>query len=356
MIKYKYMKKIIPFLLLTPLILCGCKDKNEEEKVAPTDFSISYKENFKILHLTDTQIIDPNQCRTSDRLNQQQKDMWKLTKISSLLYDVIDQMVEKTKPDLITLGGDNVYGEFDDNCSSLTALRKKLDTYKIPYTYVYGNHDNECAQGRAKQNEIWAESKYCMYRNGINSIGLYDENKVLKRQIFMVDSNGCGNASEQSLTDGVTKDPKLTKEQRSEFVDRKESLVAYGASEAPSMFIQNIMPKDVGRLLENRGIIPAPFEGFMVDREDCFGGCYEELSLMSNGMMDIYEEFNCDNAMFGHDHVNNLSALIDDVRYTYMMKSSYYDYYKEGMIGGTLSTISNDGKDVKVEHVYYNSK
>lgn len=331
----------------------GCKNRKINQI---TDFALTYKENFKVLFLTDIQIIDPSQSRSIDRLSDEQKRIWDISKINELCFNVMDKMVNRVKPDLIALGGDNVYGEFDDNTSVLKTLVKHMNKYKIPFTFVYGNHDNECVKGRSAQNEIWQSSKRCMYKDMFNSIGLYDKKGNLKRIIYMYDSNGCSNASQKSFEDGVYSTSRVAPEQRTAIFAMKDKLNANNALNVPSTFVQHIMPYDVKRLLETNGILSDPFKSLTLTEDGSFGSAYEKPSAMAGEMIDYYELLNCDSAMYGHDHTNNFSVKVNDIRYTYMTKSSYYDYHRDDMIGGTVAEIKNDGKDFVIHHEYYSNK
>ena len=57
---------------------------------------------------------------------------------------------------------------------------------------------------------------------------------------------------------------------------------------------------------------------------------------------------------FGHEHENSFSLLDGNMRYTFGLKTGLHNSYRLDHVGGTL--ITADGKNVGVEHVYYDYK
>ncbi len=335
------MRNKLFYLSLFPLILSGLTSCGDKDLV---DFSIAIKSNeFTVLNITDTQIIDPSQCRREDRLSPGEKEAWDKSKVNELCFDIIDDLVNRTKPNLITLGGDNVYGEFDDSGEILKMLVKHLDSYKIPFTFTYGNHDNESIIGRNAQDKIWKSSKYCLYKDTATSIGLLNKNKLVRTYI-MLDSNGCSNASEQSILDGVSRIDYLQGEQ----IGKLEE-ISGKIGDTPVTFIQHIPPKDLTYIYNSRDIGP----GYSIDENDEFGKLNENPCVGRERYNQYYSLFNTDNVLFGHDHRNNLSIVNEGIRYTYITKTSYYDFHDNDMIGGTIQKISKTGEVTKTEHIYY---
>ena len=93
--------------------------------------------DFVILNLADVQL-----CDLEDIPN------------FSTMHNEISYLVETTKPDLITLTGDQTWS--NENLISLKNLIRWLDGYKIPYAPVFGNHD----YGNQKDSAV-ASQNYC---------------------------------------------------------------------------------------------------------------------------------------------------------------------------------------------------
>ena len=116
-------------------------------------------DEFKILNLTDIQLHDG--------------DDFELNK------HIIDQVVERTQPDLITVLGDTLN---DDTTYSTVEMPKKIvnliDGYNIPWAPIFGNHDNITyrPEGSKKYGgveyleELFAECDNCLYVHGPDGI------------------------------------------------------------------------------------------------------------------------------------------------------------------------------------------
>ena len=70
---------------------------------------------IRLLQLTDTQIIDSSQMRTPDRLRPGEINAWRPELFDAQCGDHIRSLVAQTRPELIFITGDMIYGSFDDN-------------------------------------------------------------------------------------------------------------------------------------------------------------------------------------------------------------------------------------------------
>lgn len=141
-------------------------------------------DEFKILNLTDIQLHDG--------------DDFELNK------HIIDQVVERTQPDLITVLGDTLN---DDTTYSTVEMPKKIvdliDGYNIPWAPIFGNHDNITykPEGSKKYGgveyleKLFAECDNCLYVHGpeevqgssnyIVNIVKQGTNKLVESLIFL---------------------------------------------------------------------------------------------------------------------------------------------------------------------------
>lgn len=317
-----------------------------------TDFKLEYKENFRILHITDPQLIDSTQMRYPTRLCKEEYEKWLPSKMGEVCFNMIDDLVSKTKPDLILVEGDVIYGSFDDKGTSLKVMMDKLSSYNIPFSITYGNHDNECVLGAAWQNEVVKNTKNSLFNEGVCSIGLYDNN-VLKRVIIMLDSNCCGDASEQSKKDGHGFYPSIRESQLKQLNTLKENIVKEYGYMVPCIICQHIISRDIVNWYKENGYIKDPFAPYISNNtEEEFGSMYENPGPIDFDELPLCKELNIDNIFLGHDHINNLSTMIDNVRVTFVTKTGRYDYHRKEMLGGTVSIISNDGKLVTSKHIF----
>ena len=127
--------------------------KGEENNAfAGCDFVVSLSEDrintkIKILQLTDMQVIDSSQRRTPDRIRADEIAAWDPKNFDAQCGNHIRSLIAQTKPDLIIMTGDIVYGSFDDNGTTLDWFCNLMDSFKIPWAPTFGNHDNESRKG-----------------------------------------------------------------------------------------------------------------------------------------------------------------------------------------------------------------
>ena len=224
------------------------------------DFSVIQKgKEFRILQLTDMQVIDSTQKRFSERLNAEETEKWQPQNMKEILFDSMDKLVAETNPDLIIITGDIIYGEFDDTGKSLLAFIEKMESYNIPWAPVWGNHDNESVLGVDWQCQQFINAKNCLFKKGITVgcsnyiIGIKNSDGELNRLMYMMDSNGCYNASKISVLQGVKTTMGFASQQMDWMrVSYANICEKYGQS-VPSFVCFHIETIDYLRILERKG-------------------------------------------------------------------------------------------------------
>lgn len=334
------------------------------------DFVIQAAEGkeFRILQLTDTQIIDPGQSRYPERINN-------VTPISDEqlytdCFHYIKSTIEKTKPNLILMTGDNIYGEFDDSGASLNKLITYMESFQIPWAPVWGNHDNESIKGVAWQCQQFEKAQHCLFKRGNvtgNSnytIGIEQGGKLIK-VIFMMDSNGCGNGKSYSYLPSFgeyNRDEKLKTqmgfgEDQIQWVDRTCQHIAEVLGYIPSKFAAFHIPIiEYWHAASAKGypvgdgsvkfVIDDPTGTDFGQKQDLFG------ILEAPGFWELLKKYSFDGVFAGHYHANNFSILYDGIRLTHGMKSSRFGNYLQDMLGGTLITLDRKRTSFGVEHIY----
>ena len=97
--------------------------KLEKNSDIPADFVLNVEGDgeIKVLQITDTQMIDHTQVRLGNgAVSSGYADR------DYIMYDLLRYVVEQTKPDLILLTGDYVYGDYDDNGSCFKPFEKRV--------------------------------------------------------------------------------------------------------------------------------------------------------------------------------------------------------------------------------------
>lgn len=164
-----------------------------------------------ILQLADPQIIDSDQKRPDSTLNDKMTEMWNWDDAirEERCYKYIREIVQETKPDLILLSGDIIYGSHDDNGRVLEDFVAFMETLDVKWAPVMGNHDVESAKGADWQCQQYENATNCLFKqgdimgNGNYTIGI-KQGGELRRVIVNMDTNGCTGASQASINNGQT--------------------------------------------------------------------------------------------------------------------------------------------------------
>lgn len=315
------------------------------------DFAIDVQADrpVRILQLTDMQIIDSAQQRYIGRLSDRETECWTMEHVDKQAFDHIRSLVAQTSPDLVIITGDIIYGEFDDDGSTLIRFRDFMDSLSVPWAPVYGNHDNESLKGVAWQSASLENGRYCLFKrgsmtgNGNYSILLMQNGKPI-RTLYMLDSHGCGHTTdpEAFLMPGIFPD------QLSWMIDTSRRLAdLYG--ETVRGFVACHLPSlDVAEALEEKGYTRSdrPFFTLGVDVQaeaGDFGGIHEPLSMLTEPqrLAPYLHDASVNGVFVGHNHANNTSILYKDIRWTFGLKTGQHDYHAAGQLGGTLITLDD---------------
>ncbi|MBE6732401.1 MAG: hypothetical protein E7561_00170 [Ruminococcaceae bacterium] len=336
------------------------KDKEKNYKYSEgCDFVLELGEDRKddeirVLQLTDMQIIDATQRRTPDRLRHDEITAWERDTIKGNCYDHISSIVTQTNPDLIFITGDIVYGSFDDSGEILQQFIDFMDSFAIPWTAVYGNHDNESKIGMEKQCEMYENGKYCMFKRGTVSgnsnftLGI-SVGGELKRVMYMLDSHGALR-KQALLPDQI------------DYMKQKATALKENYGTVAEGFMACHIPVDYYKKA-------AYFKGYATDesryfnigvdvkaKDGDFGFDYEAGGAC--GYIETDESFseflklaNIKGVFVGHHHSSCASIVYEGIRWTYGLKTGQYDYHIRGQIGGTLITVNRENGGFKVQHI-----
>lgn len=311
---------------------------------------------IKLLQLTDMQFIDATQRRSPDRLRNDEIIAWHPDNFMAQCGNHIASLIVQTKPDLIFITGDIVYGSFDDNGTTLEWFCSFMDSFEIPWAPTFGNHDNESAKGVDWQCAQFENSKYCVFRRGNVSgnsnysvgIAVGDE---LVRVLHMIDSNGCvTNHSHVISKAGIYPDQLALIDENTQAIQKSQGkpIPAFIAFHIPTDSFQTAEAAK-GYITQDRSFytlgvdVPAWGNDFGFRQEN-----YTAIKTECN-FVDFLHTHNIDGVFVGHCH--RISTCIDyqNIRFVFGLKTGQYDYHLPGSIGGTLITLTED--DFSVMHI-----
>lgn len=293
------------------------------------DYAVEVKKNpnrdFVILNLTDIQL-----------------EKWEAQgEYGKLVTKTVNALVEQTKPDLITVTGDNGY-----STSGYLQFVKELDAFGIPWAPIMGNHDGSCCVSEFWcAHKLWS-AKNCLFRFGPKGMGYGNyvisitENGRPIHTMLMLDTHG--NSSD-------------------------EPVYFHDEQLAWTRWVLEGVTRTEGRTVESSALFHIPLPEFKTaydeaydSEQDCFAGEYADTSFGWNHedvccgpagcpMFGLLKELGTKNVICGHDHNNCSSIVYQGVRLTYALHTGPGGYYEEGMNGGTVLTVHSDGS-MNIEH------
>lgn len=283
------------------------------------------EEDFRILVLTDVHRKNHGTFAAELGIN------YLLDFVSEL---AIDKLVEKTDPDLILVLGDTVLTQRND--IETQKFADMMDGYGIPWAPVFGNHDDEGRADKAALAEIYESSEYCLFDygpDGLHGAGNYVieivRNGETAHALFMMDS---GSSKEfEAGTAGIN--------------DAQVQWYAWNMAAFESEY---------GYKPANMAFFHIPTLAYTQIDEYIAGYRYEASCNENSGdvILEAMLENNGTHVFVGHDHANNFIAAYNGMKIGYATKSSDNCYFKAGLTGGTLLSVSGDNK-VKEEIVLF---
>lgn len=263
-------------------------------------------------------------------------------------------LVERAKPDMIVLTGDSIFPYIiktgtRDNLKQARKLTAFMDTFKVPYAFIFGNHDIEMGSKGSKEQvaQIISEGAYALYDNGPSDltgmgnylIKLVDGSLKLRHALCFLDSNMYRDGWFYSGFDCIR--PEQTQwcmSQLDLLKQEKEDLEALAFFHMPLPEFKQAYEK----MKLGDPSVTYHF-GSIGEADDYFG-----ISKYQPDFFDSAVKNGVIKAMFcGHDHYNTLSLSYKGIRMTYGMSIDFLGYKgienKYVQRGGTLITLLPSG-------------
>ncbi len=337
------------FAMGTPHKWKSAKFKREEP--APLKFGANGK--FRILHITDIHDVEPVMDDDENREIPESRDKETI--------NVIEKLVEKTNPDLVVFGGDNISGYWEEFTydyvqSTIKKITAPITKRNIPLCVVFGNHDGE--EGFHTEFQMMQYMEYPNCRSNLNDADVYGCGNccvTIKSSngekdafvIWLIDSNDYQRNSEGGLSyDCVHADQIEWYEKRS--AELKE---ANGGKPLPAILFQHMPVQQ-----ENDGFAEVTADDDYTFKRDGkyykFGheiieGRIRETPCppsLENNHREQFESWKkCGDivaAFFGHDHVNDFHIKIDGINIYQTLGAGYFTYGKER--GGRLIVLDEN--------------
>ena len=256
-----------------------------------------FRENYKIMQLTDIHLVRVGMGGPEDRI-----------------FEMIRNLVEMEKPDMIVITGDTVYTDASNNCVSY--FRTFMDQFQIPWCYVMGNHDDNDGPGYETLEPILYDTPYGLYRHGNADVtgfgnymvGLIDDARKPVWLLYMLATH-----------DGRRYEHKFYPDQIQWYRERRELFREVRGQYSPSLFFFHIPLVDYEDVWASGKAVGVNLEGVAHLDED------------TGFFAAIAEKGDAKGVFVGHDHMDDFAGMQDGVLLAYGRATTQETEFIEGM-------------------------
>ena len=308
-------------------MLTSCASVNQHHEIDEYFLETEYVKDMRILQLNDIHI--------GDKDNRQ------------LHYNFMDLTIKEADPDLIVLNGD-----LFTFASRYTAeeLFKFIDSYGVPWTCTYGNHDEQC---------YFSVDWLSGYLNNFGSNCLFKD--IQDDDVF-----GNANFTINLMQDGhIFESLVIMDSNRYYFGDYfgydylKENQIEWYEN-----VIKRVKEKE-GKLIPSLAFFHIPLLEFGEAWEASQKGSADAVWLIgergehecpadkNTGMFAKVKELGSTNGIFcAHDHLNDYAINYKDVTLAYGVHSTNRIYGSDDMLGGMVITL-HENHLFDIEHIFH---
>ena len=300
-----------------------------------------------VFNIEDIKVVEKKKDRDFVILNFADVQMCDLDDIPNMriIHEELTEIVNKVKPDLITLTGDQTWS--NENLISLKTLVRWLDDFKVPYAPIFGNHDygnsfNSATFSVNKCSDVYENGKYSLFNRGptnIGSLGNYvlnikEENKIIKT-LYMMDSGYLD---------------KINDNQIEWFKWNANGIKANNNNEYSEGIVYLHKP-----LPEYKEAYYKYMDGdTSIEKINDMTVSYSLNGSLQNGFFEIAKNMNVTDVVCGHQHGNNFTLKYEGVRLIFACKTDQLmGYYDDGVTNLNGATYLQVNRDETTVHNYY---
>ena len=304
------------------------------------------------------------------------------------MLKMLNKAYGKVNPDMVVLTGDNILGNHINDApigkrknvktkegtlkrmeTALGYVLKPLEKRKIPFAFIYGNHDDMNCISKDEQAQIYKKYDYCIPFNEDDksvdcdtyNVPIYskDGSKV-KYNLWMLDSAG-SDENGNSTYDGVEKKTVQWYERKSDEMTKEN-----GGEPIMSLMFQHIPIPRVSEFFkkcksDDKSAVKGPDGNFYkLNHKKAKGFAFEYPNsdtgdTSDNGLLEAVKSRDDVSAMvFGHDHLNSFVGKIDGINIVQTPGASFRSYGNMVSRGVRIFTIDeNDTSSFETYTISY---
>lgn len=258
-----------------------------------------------------------------------------------ILEYTIKELVTRHNPDLITVTGDMAYPR---HFHSYEMLAQLLDSFNIPWTFVWGNHDHQDGiEPVLEAAKLFKKHPLCQFEDGDPTFGNgnyilgINEGEQPVTALFMIDSHNSTDYTKENGEKSWAYD-KLWPDQLAWIGEQAASLKEIGYKDGLMMLH---IP-----LNAYRAAAKTVFTSGRCGHVDGYGDLNEPICSYpaEDGALTMLKESGLiTHVLAGHDHCNNFIIPYEGIQMMFACKTGPGCYWKASINGGTIITIGENG-------------
>lgn len=267
---------------------------------------------FKIMQFTDLHYVDGSS-------------------VDEKTIDLMRRLLAIEKPDFVMITGDTVYGT--DNLAGIDKALEPLVEAEIPWSLVFGNHDDEEGVGKeelikkvmALQGSLVFHAEDSGFGIGNHYLEIKNGNNETSWALFGIDSGS------YNVLPGIVGYDYVRTGQIEWYRKTIKELRVSNSDFASLVFLH----------------IPLPEYKEVWENKNCIGNKLEEVccSAVNSGFFTaLLEEGHTRGVFAGHDHINDYIGDLHGIQLGYGRATGYNTYGRDGFLRGARIILLDERK------------
>lgn len=304
--------------------------------------------DLRILALSDVDLCNAAANRRTNSFTIENRVYY--SDLQNIFKKYINQAVHRSNPDIIILTGNMINGIDDPNGALFNYFCKTIDSFNIPWAYVFGANERTGEYPLERQIADLANYKNCIFKKGDVSGCNYNiavvQGEEVTEILYLLDTNP---------KEGV---PDIGDDQEDWFDKSYKSFVKENHN-VPTYIFMSAAPRYMFAASKQYGVEVgvSATNPVILDSYDAHG----KYMTIPTGVVDtnrsllaLMKENNTKGMFFGCEPKIAASVMYDGIRLTHLMKSGEFNCDVGDYIGSTLINISGDKCNVDfIEHLQY---